>query len=186
MRKRAFIKSAAVACLACAGGSRLGGQTAEPPASATGAAGQSRRREEAFKRDYITTLMEELEKSLDPPARNALINRCGRACARRGSLFKQAEASRGDLKGFVKRMAGVLGEGNARFLDAKTIHWSYPRCFCELVASGPERLPAVYWQCSVGGVQEMFETVLGRPVKVRLVRSIKTGGSSCDFHVDAA
>jgi hypothetical protein len=87
---------------------------------------------------------------------------------------------------FVQAAAGRLGRENVRFLNATAIHWSYPRCFCELVADGPDRLPALYGQCSVGWVLEMFETVRQKPVRVRLVQSIKSGASSCVFRVEAA
>lgn len=186
MRRQDFLKSAAGACLACSGGSFLGGQEARPTADQAGPERQAREREEKFKRAYITTLMENLEKSVEEPARVRMMNDCGRACARRGGLFKAAEACRGDLKAYLARMNGILGPESAVLLDATTVRWSYPRCYCEMVASGPERLPAVYCQCSVGWVLEMFETVLGQPVKVRLVQSIRTGGPSCVFHVDIA
>jgi hypothetical protein len=186
MKRQDFIKSAAGACLACAGGSFLGGQ--EPPSAAdqTSLERRARKREETFKQNYISTLMENLEKGVDEPTRVRMMNDCGRACARRGELFKTAEAGRGDLKAFLTRMTEILGPDSAVLVDEKTVRWNYPRCYCELVAAGPERLPAVYCQCSVGWVLEMFETVLGRPVKVRLVQSIRTGGPSCVFHIDVA
>ena len=182
MKRQEFLKVIAGTCFACAGGGVLAGQEAKPGADA--AERQRRAHEEQFKQDYVRTLMENLEKSVNEPTRSRMMNDCGRACARRGPLHELARSSRGDLKGFVARMAKMLGEGNARFLDESTVHWSYPRCFCELVASGPGRLPPVYCQCSVGWVLEMFETVLQRPVKVRLVQSVKSGADSCVFRVD--
>lgn len=186
MKRQDFIKSAAGACLACAGSSFRSGQEIPSSADKAGLERQAREGEEKFKQKYVTTLMENLEKRVDEPTRVRLMNDCGRACARRGGLFKAAEGNRGDLKTFLTRMNESLGTDSARLLDEKTVRWSYPRCFCELVAAGPLRLPAVYCQCSVGWVLEMFETVLGRPVKVRLVQSIRTGGSSCVFQVDLA
>jgi predicted hydrocarbon binding protein len=44
-------------------------------------------------------------------------------------------------------------------------------------------LPASYCLCSAGWVQEMFETVTGRPVHVELIRSIKGGAPDCRFVV---
>ncbi len=186
MKKREFIKSAAGACLACAGSAFLAGQETKPPQEQAGPGPEARRREETFKRAYITTLMESLERSVEEPVRVRMMNDCGRACARRGGLFQQAASHRGDLKGFLGRMNGLLGPDSARLVDGTTVLWSYPRCYCELVALGPARLPAVYCQCSVGWVLEMFEAVLERPVRVRLVQSIKTGAASCQFRVDIA
>lgn len=184
MKRQDFLKTASGVCLACAGGSFLAGQEAKPPVDPAEREKREREMEERFKQAYILTLMENLERSVDEPVRTRMMNDCGRACARRGELFKLAEANKGDLKAFLARMSGVLGEGNARLVDGKTVHWSYPRCFCELVAAGPQRLPAVYCQCSVGWVMEVFQAVLGRPVKVDLVQSIKTGAPACVFRVD--
>jgi hypothetical protein len=186
MKRNEFIKTAAGACLACAGGSMLDGQENKPAADRAEQERQARLGQERFKENYVRTLMENLEKSVDERTRVRLMNDCGRACARRGGLFTLAKANTGDLKAFVSRLAGILGEGNVRFLDDKTVHWSYPHCFCELVAAGPDRLPPVYCQCSVGWVLEMFETVLQRPVRVRLIQSIKSGADSCVFRVDIA
>jgi len=184
MKRKEFCKTAAGACLACAGGTLLAGQEVKPPVDPAELEKRQREMEERFKQAYVLTLMENLEKSVDEPARIRVMNDCGRACARRGGLFKLAEEAKGDLKAFLAGMSGVLGEGNARLIDEKTVHWSYPRCFCELVAAGPQRLPAVFCQCSVGWVMEIFQTVLGRPAKVDLVQSIKTGAPSCVFRVD--
>jgi len=186
MKRKEFLKAAAGACLACSGSSFLGGREAGPQADPSERERLQREREERFKEAYVLTMMENVEKHVDPETRVRMMNDNGRACARRGGLFKLAQEHRGDLKGFVLASAGALGQENIRFLDAATVHWSYPRCYCELVAKGPDRLPALYCQCSVGWVLEMFETVLQRPVRVRLVQSIKSGASSCVFRVETA
>jgi hypothetical protein len=179
MKRNEFIKTAAGVCLACSSSAFLGGQEAKPPADKA-------EREERFKEEYIRTLMENMEKTIDPETRVRLMNDCGRACARRGGLYKLALDHKGNLKSFVQAAAERLGRENVRFLNATTIHWSYPRCLCELVAAGPDRLPALYCQCSVGWVLEMFETVLQKPVRVQLVQSIKSGATSCVFRVEPA
>jgi hypothetical protein len=186
MKRSEFLKSAAAACLVSPGSPFRGGQEA-PPATGPSAQERLRReREERFKEAYILTLMENIERRVDPVSRVLLMRECGRACARRGGLLKLAREHRGDLKAFVAAAAGILGPENVRFLDEATVHWSYPRCYCELVAHGPERLPALYCECSVGWVLEMFETALQRPVQVRLLQSIKSGGASCVFRVETA
>ena len=183
MKRTQFLKSAAGACLACAGGSFLGGQETAKPLEAPEKERRAREHEKRFKEEYILTLMETLENRLDGKIRNALMNECGRACARRGGLFRMALDCRGDLKKFVRTAADRLGRDHIRFLDEATVHWSYPRCYCELVAEGPARLPETYCHCSVGWVLEMFETVLQRPVRVELLQSVKRGAPSCVFKV---
>ena len=63
------------------------------------------------------------------------------------------------------------------------LHVVYPRCFCHLVAKGPERLPDIYCLCSRGWLKEMFETVLGELVEVDLLDSVKRGADQCGFTV---
>jgi hypothetical protein len=186
MKRNEFIKTAAGICLASSGGSFLGGQEAKPPADKAERERRQSEREERFREDYVRTLMENMEKRLDPETRIRLMNDCGRACARRGGLYKLALDHKRDLQSFIKASAERLGRENIRFLDEATVHWSYPRCYCGMVAAGPDKLPALYCQCSVGWVLEMFETVLQRPVRVRLVQSIKGGASSCIFRVETA
>jgi hypothetical protein len=183
MKRNDFIKSAAGACLACAGGSFMGGQEPKLQADKSEQERRAREFEKRFKEEYVRTLMENMEKRLDEKTRVELMNECGRACARRGGLYKMALDSRGDIKKFVQTSAERLGKDNVFFQDETTVHWSYPRCYCELVAEGPARLPDTYCHCSVGWVLEMFETVLKKPVKVDLIQSIKRGGSSCVFKV---
>ncbi len=107
---------------------------------------------------------------------------CGRACARRSGLAKFAEKYKGHIKEFVEIMAEKLGRQNI-FIEGGAIHWGYPRCFCELVAEEPARLPGVYCHCSVGWVLEVFGTVAGKPVTVELLQSVKRGAPICQFLV---
>ncbi len=182
MRRKEFFRTAALGCLACGGmwipsgadtPSAPGLQTSEGEAAA-------REHERRFKQAYLLTLMENMEKQLDEKTRTSLMESCGRACARRGGLLKTAEACRGDVRKFVAAFAKLVGEEMA-FIEGETVHWGYPRCFCELVADGPDRLPETYCRCSVGWVKEMFEIVTEKPVEVELVQSVKRGAPTCRF-----
>lgn len=182
MKRKQFLKNAARACLACAGAAVLSAQETKPAAGQAANEQKAREMEKRFKEEYLRTLMENMEKQLDEKTRTKLMTECGRACARRGPLYKQAQKYKGDVKSFVQDMAPLLGEKNA-VMDGNTVRWGYRGCYCELVAEGPDRLPASYCLCSVGWVLEMFETVAQKPVKVELVQSIKQGASSCKFLV---
>ncbi|MBM3297995.1 MAG: hypothetical protein FJY83_10420 [Candidatus Aminicenantes bacterium] len=182
MRRKEFFKTAALGCLAC-GGMLLPAEAegrSQSDAQTSEAEAKAREHAKRFKQAYLLALMENMEKQLDENTRRALMESCGRACARRGGLLKTAEACRGDVQKFVAAFAKLVGPELA-FVEGETVHWGYPRCFCELVADGPERLPETYCRCSVGWVKEMFETVMGKPVRVDLVQSVKSGASSCRF-----
>jgi len=104
---------------------------------------------------------------------------CGRACARSG-VIDEARACRGDLDKMVSKMKKWVGKENVR-KDGNVIEVVYSKCFCELVADGPPILPDTYCTCSRGWLKEMFETVVGSPVEVDLMESIKRGDRQCRF-----
>jgi predicted hydrocarbon binding protein len=134
-----------------------------------------------FKEAWVISLMQNMEKQLDPKERIELMESCGRSCARRsGSLIKLAESCQGDVGKLVASLAGFLGkEGSA--LEGNVIHLSFPKCYCELVADGPERLPEIYCHCSEGWIKEMFETAAQKKVQVQTLQTVKRGAPSCKF-----
>ncbi len=79
----------------------------------------------------------------------------------------------------MKTLAGLLGDGCRQ--DGRVIHLAYPKCYCEIVADGPARLPDVYCHCSAGWIKEMFETAAQRNVRVETLQTIKRGAGSCRF-----
>ncbi|HEX9903097.1 MAG TPA: DUF6144 family protein [Acidobacteriota bacterium] len=133
-----------------------------------------------FKEAWVTTLMQNMEKQLEPKERTELMEACGRACARRGPLIRLAESCRGDIGKLVTSLAGFLGKEGST-LEGNVVHLSYPKCFCELVADGPERLPEIYCHCSEGWIKEMFETAAQKKVQVQTLQTVKRGASSCKF-----
>jgi hypothetical protein len=182
MRRKDFLKKACA--LGIAGGASAFGC---PGAAAEGRPvdGQTPKEEAArrkFREAWIETLMKNMEENVDPETRARLMNACGRDCARRSSLHRTAESCRGDVPAFAAKVAALVG-GDFIRIEGDIVHWGYPRCYCEMVDEGPERLPATYCLCSAGWVQEMFETVTGRPMRVELVRSIKAGAPDCRFIV---
>lgn len=182
MNRKDFFRRAAQACVACGGMVLLNGQETSSEADKAAKERKAEELEKRFKEAYILTLMGNMEKQLDEKTRVKLMEECGRACARRGGIAKFAEAYKGEVKKFVETMAAKLGKENISF-DGDMVHWGYPRCFCALVAEGPDRLPEIYCNCSAGWVLEVFETVVGKPLKVELVQSVKRGAPTCQFLV---
>jgi hypothetical protein len=135
----------------------------------------------AFRVLWLQNMLATLEAQLDEPTRIRFMEGCGRSCAKLGAI-KAAQAAKGDVDALIKTLQSWVGPENVR-RDGKEIHLSYSTCLCHLVAKAPERLPDLYCHCSRGWVLEMFETVLGKPVKVELLESIKRGGKRCHFVV---
>jgi predicted hydrocarbon binding protein len=137
--------------------------------------------EKKFKEAWISTLMRAMEEQLGEQVRSQLMESCGRACARRSSVMKTAQSCEGDVGRLVKTLAGFLGEGTT--LKGNIVQLKYPKCYCELVADGPARLPDVYCHCSEGWVKEMFEAAAQKKVQVETLQTIKRGADSCRFRI---
>jgi predicted hydrocarbon binding protein len=136
---------------------------------------------QAFKEAWIVALMTNMDEQFDEKTRVKLMESCGRDCARRGSI-RLAESARGDVGKLVQSLANILGKKNC-FMDNNVVHLGYDKCYCELVAEGPERLSDTYCNCSRGWALEMFETAAQKPVKVEVLQTIKRGAPSCRFLV---
>jgi len=175
MNRKEFCRRIGGGALAGCAGCALNGQE-----TAADKEKQAREAERKFHDDWLQTLMENLEAVVDEKTRVTLMEKCGRACAKRGGFFRLADSHKGDVRKFVAAVAEKMGSDFAR-IEGDTVHWTYPRCFCEMAASGPATLPAVYCQCSVGWVKEIFDLVAGKPVQVELLQSVKRGAPSCKF-----
>jgi predicted hydrocarbon binding protein len=150
-------------------------------AAARTAAAQEPDARSKFQQAWVASLMENLDRQFDRPARVALMESCGRSCARRGAVKMAA----GGVDKLIEALAGHLGKENAR-REGETVHLTYTKCYCPLVGDGPPRLPDTWCECSRGWVLEVFSAAAGKPVQVELLESIKRGGQQCRFVVKLA
>jgi hypothetical protein len=65
--------------------------------------------------------------------------------------------------------------------DGEVIYAAYDRCYCGSVNKTRELFLATYCHCSCGWYQQLFETLLDRPVEVELLGSILQGDERCRF-----
>ncbi len=171
MKRKEFITGAFVVLGDHASAFCAGPATPEPEA-----------RRQKFQQAWIVSLIENLDSQVDEAARTKLMESCGRACARRGSLAPVARASKGNLDKLLEAWTAALGEKNVR-RDGDVVQLSYTKCLCPLVAAGPATLSKTYCNCSRGYVLEIFEAAAGKPVTVELTHSIKWGDPACRFLV---
>jgi predicted hydrocarbon binding protein len=136
---------------------------------------------ERFSDVWVKNLVDSLDAHLDEAARRQVMETCGRACARRGAV-QAAEACQGDLNQLISTLQKWVGAEQVTQAGA-VVRVTYLKCFCGLVAEGPARLPDTYCYCSCGWLKEMFETVVQHPVEVKLLESVKRGGTACRFMV---
>jgi hypothetical protein len=166
--KRSFGAGALCACgLALPARAQDSGKTDDPSA--------------AFREGWVKNFLKNLDASLGPIERGALMEANGRDCARREAI-RMAESSRGDMAGFVNKLAGILGKENAALGDGKVV-LIYTECYCPMVSKIQSPVSPTWCECSRGWVLQLFETVAGRPLNVGLVTSIKRGDPVCRFEV---
>ena len=123
---------------------------------------------------------------VDLETRKKIMEYCGEACAR----------GDGDLE-IAKRIAEqaadedeILERANKEILwcgtwtrKGNTIQTTCLKCGCPLVRSKIVNLTGTFCYCSRGWVKKIFETLLKKPVSVKLDKSIGLGDRICKFIV---
>jgi len=133
-----------------------------------------------FKEHWIRSLLKNMGEGMRREEAVKLLEACGRDCARRSTVLAKAEASRGDLDGFLKQLGQYIGADHA-VREGDRVRIIYPSCYCPMVSQGPDTLPPLYCNCSRGWLLEIFAVVTGEAVQVELEKSIKRGDPRCEF-----
>jgi hypothetical protein len=150
-----------------------------------------------FAHEWVLRLMKNMDELLDPETRGRLMNACGRSC------FIQAFGVASEKKAgpeFLDRFLQSWQQRGDKDIrrEGNTIYYQYGKdhvspyglsigdglCLCPLVETLDKPLSKTYCQCSVGYVKELFERIVGKPVEVRLLESLRTGGKICRFKID--
>jgi predicted hydrocarbon binding protein len=131
----------------------------------------------------IQEMMVVLDRSIDEPARWAIMEACGRACISASTLQKarhlQKEAQ--NLDDLLDRLNQVhIGGGHLR-REGEIIYAAYDRCYCGSVSKTRQSFSVTYCHCSCGWYRQLFETLLCKPVQVELLGSIIQGDERCQF-----
>jgi predicted hydrocarbon binding protein len=134
-----------------------------------------------FINDWISNLMENMDEHLDEEAKINLLEECGRTCA---ETHAKAEALKhaGDLEGWLGQFKKWVGSDNVQ-MEGNAVRITYNKCLCPLVQDRPPLMTATYCHCSRGWLKETFETVMEKPVDVKMEDSIMQGGKNCRFFV---
>ena len=134
-----------------------------------------------FVHDWISNLMKNMDQQMGDKEKIRLLEECGRACAERHA---KAEASKhkGNLDGWLGVLKKWVGQENVHRED-NGVRVIYSKCLCPLVQDHPPLMSKTYCNCSRGWLKEVFETVVEKPVEVKLEDSIMKGGKQCRFTV---
>jgi hypothetical protein len=155
--------------------------TTETPAPPTAESANACEQQAEFGRKLLTRFMEDIDAQLDESQRVALMEARGRSCARLGPV-RMAEAHKGNLDAFIESLSRHMGPDGLR-REGNVVKVKYPRCYCPLASEIKEPLSPTYCNCSVGWLKELYETVIGKPVKVEVIETVKRGGQACRFNV---
>lgn len=151
--------------------------TAQTEESAEGGENQQK-----FTRQWLVSLLNNMNNKLPEQDKVKLLESCGRDCARNGAV-QMAQANKGNVQGLIDKLAEILGKENAVFAGNKATI-KYSKCYCPNLANFTGIMPAEYCNCSRGWVLEMFETAAQKPVTVELIHSILHGDDYCEFSIE--
>lgn len=137
---------------------------------------------------WTRRFFETLDGQVDDATRRRLMVANGRACYREGHAGREIRPITVDE--LVAKLQAWAGPDGCR-REGDTVVFTYKAgpdggCLCPLVEKGPAKLSPTFCLCSVGYVTQLFETGIGRPVRVELVESLRTGGTACRFKIDLA
>jgi predicted hydrocarbon binding protein len=135
-----------------------------------------------FTQNWLKNFFAILDANLDEQTKMKMMEECGRSCARTGPI-RAAQKHKGNLDSFLVTFAKWHGGAEYIQKDGNKLQVTCKECYCPLVKDGPATLPYSYCFCSRGWMKELFETVMGKPVEVELIQSIKRGAENCKFTI---
>jgi len=135
---------------------------------------------------WVQGAMRRLDALADESTRLAVMEQCGHLCA--ASHMAQAKKARGIYQRTqsVDELLKAMQQGPKGFRmerEGNIIYVYYERCFCSLVKAAKEAISPTYCHCSKGFTKHIWETILGRPVRVEVVQAVIAGAPECRIAV---
>jgi hypothetical protein len=154
----------------------------EGPASAQTPTQSEADREKEFVKNWMADLFDALETQLDEETRVKLMAACGRGCYRRFE-FKQEIARLGT--GSVDKLLEAYKRNFEVWREDALVHVRYgpvnKQCYCPAARYHPAKPHDMHCECTRATHQTIFETALGRPIRVEIVESLRRGAKTCHF-----
>jgi len=177
MDRKEFFSVSAKGALGCCGLALL-----EEAAPAQNATPSEADREKEFVKNWMEDLFDSMLAELDEPTRVKVMAGCGRGCFRRFQ-FKQDIARLGT--GSVDKLVEAYKKNFETWREDGLVHIRYGAvskvCYCPAARYHPARAHDMHCECTRATHQTVFETALGRPIKVEVVESLRRGGQTCHF-----
>jgi predicted hydrocarbon binding protein len=127
---------------------------------------------------------------VDKETRKKILQRCGRSCLSMPSQqrdvlgrFKKLYDESENIDEFLDKVdkeAWLKRDGNLVYST-----FGFGRCVCPVIGKLPfDKLPAEWCNCQAGYLKALFEDVLKQPVKVELMKSLRSGAGQCRFRIE--
>lgn len=137
-----------------------------------------------FIENWLSDLLESMEQNLDREALEKIVGQCGVGCYSRHQFKKDiALTSNGNLDKLIEnysRNFEVWKEGS-------TVHIRYgeisKQCYCPAASYRTPKPNDIHCECTRNTHKTIFETALGKPVRVDIAESLRRGGQTCHFIV---
>ena len=141
-----------------------------------------------FIRNWVTDLMETIDTEVDEATKIKLLSGCGRGCFKRFK-FKQDIAAEG--KGSVDKLIQALQNNFEAWREGDTVHIRYGKvnrngCYCPAARYRPSKPGDIHCYCTRASHQAIWETALGRPIKVDILQTVRRGDPTCHLLVHLA
>jgi predicted hydrocarbon binding protein len=146
---------------------------------------------------WLQGAIRRLDSTVDESTRLQIMENCGRNCASINKrVIESAKARRKkfkDLDAFLEAEQQKPMKGTRLHRDGTILYQYYTphaftppmRCYCSLLRGLPENtnISKTYCHCSKAFVQKLWESVLGKPVKVELLQAVVSGDPECKFEI---
>jgi len=154
----------------------------EPAAASRASQPSEADAEKEFLKNWMTDLFDSIDAELDQATKVRVMAGCGKGCFRRFQ-FKQDIAKMG--KGSVENLVQAYKKNFGVWQEGGLVHIRYgevsTRCYCPAARYHPAKPGDIHCECTRATHQTIFETALGRPVKVEVLESLRRGGKTCHF-----
>ena len=138
--------------------------------------------EKQFVKNWMEDLFDAMYAELDAETKVKVMAGCGRGCFRRFS-FKQDIARLGS--GSVEKLLEAYKKNFEVWREGSLVHVRYgpvnKQCYCPAARYHPAKPNDMHCECTRATHQTIFETALGRPIRVEIAESLRRGGGTCHF-----
>ena len=131
---------------------------------------------------WLATMLDSMDRELDPKTRERILEKCGRSCLSR-NFIKKVEGIRKNSANEDEFLHRLMKQWKHFHAEGGQFYVVYDRCYCPIVRNYSGELSLSFCNCSRGWIKELFDAALQRPVDVALEKSIKRGDEKCQFRV---